>query len=223
MKYFLIISFIVIFLSTYYIWYNKYFSHKQCNCQIYEKKIEQYKDKEQKLLNMQKSLIIAYPKLSSYEAKYYSYIFEDFATVYNIPWEIYPSLIRIESNFEVGLRSEKGAKGIAQILESTGEEVAGKLGIKYVENITLWNELINLVIGFTYFSENIKSDTTLKEVDSLLEIAVKKYIGGPLVSVKIVSDKTYIGEYRSTVMQEYKRLHYIYLGVIYGTIIEKIE
>jgi Transglycosylase SLT domain len=160
-----------------------------------------YKEKELKLRNMEKALLICYD-ISSYEAHYYSIIYDDFATKYNIPWQIYPAIIRIESNFDPTLLSPKKAKGIAQVLDGTGKTIATKLGINYVPTETLWNDLLCQIIGFTYLSEAIKS----KGLDN----GVKCYIGG----IGFDKGRKDIGEYRTTVLKEFEKLKYIYLGVV---------
>jgi len=166
-----------------------------------------YEIKDERLNCMKKALMVAYG-LSKWEAHYYSILFDDFSINYSIPWEIYPAIIRIESNFKVTLVSTKGAKGMMQILESTGKDVAQKLDLEYIESQTLWNDLINMVLGCEYLSEGIK--------EKGLEGGVKRYLGGPdfLKSAKANQEaKTYIGAYKTTVWNEYKLLTYIFRGI----------
>jgi len=177
--------------------------------------IKEYQLKDRTIINMEKTLHIAYG-LSHWEGKYYSVIFYDFAESTGVDWEVYAALIRIESNFRTTLKSEGGAKGIAQILEGTAEEVCKKLDIKYVENETLWNDLLNLVIGLSYFSDGyvVSNETTHQ---AKITHAVRRYLGGPDYKKNIkVNEKTknYIGNYKTSVMKEYKRLIYIYKGVV---------
>jgi soluble lytic murein transglycosylase-like protein len=176
-----------------------------------EVKLDKYRsdsvDQATKFLNMNKALIINYG-LSKWEAHYYSIMFDDFSKAYNIPWEIYPSVIRIESNFKGNAVSEKGAIGMTQLLESTGKGVAKKLGISYVEGETLRNDLLNMILGMTYLSERIQS--------SSLETGVKQYLGGPNCLRNAAKNDTvacYVRAYKTTVMQEFVKLHYMSKGI----------
>jgi hypothetical protein len=153
--------------------------------------------------------------LSDVEAKYYSDIFDEFAQKYGVPWEVYPAVIRVESNFRTTLKSAKGAKGLMQVLEGTAKEVCGKIGVRYVAEETLWNDLINLVIGLTYLSENIASDTA--GGDDAVRHGIQCYIGGPdyVKSIKYSAEASkYIAQYKTTIWAEYIKLGYIYKGVI---------
>ena len=144
--------------------------------------------------------------ISQYEAHYYCIIYDDFATKYGIPWEIYPAVIRIESNFDPTVLSPKGAKGIAQVIEGTGKATADKMGIVYKPMSTLWNDLLCQLIGFTYLSEAIKKKG--------FEDGIKCYVGG----LGFDAGRKDIGEYRTTVRKEYDRLSYVYKGVLYDSL-----
>jgi hypothetical protein len=163
---------------------------------------------EKCLNNMAKTLMVAYG-LSKWEAHYYSVIYYDFSKHDNIPWEIYPAVTRIESNFKCNVGSPKGAKGMMQLLEGTGKDVAENLGIEYVPNQTLWNTVINLALGCAYLSNNIQ--------EKGLDGGVKSYLGGPDYLKSVKSNKNanqYIGEYKTTVWKEYKELSYIFRGIV---------
>lgn len=157
---------------------------------------------------MTKTLILAY-NLSKWEAYYYSIIFNDFSISYGIPWEIYPSIIRIESNFNPTALSPKSCKGVMQLKETTAKEVAKKIEMTFKENITLWNEVSNIVIGCTYLSTHIKNKG--------LHGGVKSYLGGPdyLKTIKVNEEaKKYITEYKASVWIEFIQLSYIYRGIV---------
>lgn len=169
--------------------------------------LQPFLDKEIRLKNMQLTLLVNY-RISEYEAKYYSIIYDDFATKYGIPWEIYPTIVRIESNFDPTAKSEKGAGGLTQLMPNTAKAVAKQIGIKFNPSVTLWNDIHNMVIGFTYLSEGILEDG--------LEHGVKRYLGGPGYS-KTEKKKgdmySYIGRYRTSVKEEFDRNQFIYMGV----------
>jgi len=187
-----------------------YLQRESLNSQIRILEIEmdrftKLEDKEEKIKNMSKTLLIHYGHLSWYEAYYYSVIIYDFSYKYNLPWEMYAALMRIESNFDPTAKSVKGAKGLTQVIEPTGKSVAEELGIQYKEGLTLWNDILNIIIGFTYFSEGAQK--------AGLEDGIKRYNGGP----GFKKGHKGIGIYRTTVWQEYLRLKYIYNGVINDT------
>jgi hypothetical protein len=165
--------------------------------------IKKDKDKEVKLNCMEKALISKYG-MSKHEAHYYSIIYNDFSNEYNIPWEIYPALIWIESRFHPALTSNKGAVGIAQIMEVTAKSECKKLNIKYVKNNTLLNVIICQVLGFTYLSESINKNG--------FDDGIRTYIGGP----SFVRGSSAVEDYISLIKEEYVMLHYIYVGISYG-------
>jgi soluble lytic murein transglycosylase-like protein len=180
-------------------------------------KITSYENRDIKLDNMQKTVMFCYG-LTSYEARYYSIIFNDFSQKYNIPWEVYPALIKIESNFNSGIMSKQRAKGIAQVLESTGKIQADKLGIPFNEG-TLWNCVLNMVIGFDYFSEGFTEKIESTTVEKALKHAIRRYCGGPGYAQINPDARIYVKEYKSTVWDEYLKVSYIYKGVKYDQLI----
>ena len=159
--------------------------------------------REKRIKEMEETLMIHY-KLSWYESHYYSILFDDFSQKYDIPWQVYPAILRIESNFDPTLLSSKGARGMAQVMDATAKEVAEELGIEFVPKKTLWNDLINMVLGFEYLSKAIK--------ERGLEEGIQVYIGGPGFN----KGRKDIGDYRTTVRWEFDRLTYIHAGVVNG-------
>ena len=201
--------FILIPIMIFSLFLNWYFYKSNEMLEVEVQKNHAYLVKEERLCCMTKTLGIAYG-ISKWEGYYYSIIFDDFATKNNIPWEIYAAIVRIESNYNATVVSPKGAKGMMQIMESTGESVAKKLGINFVKTQTLWNDFINMILGCTYLSDNILS--------SGLENGVKCYMGGPgcLVTIKDPSSDAhqYISAYKTSVWKEYKEMVYIHRGVV---------
>jgi len=179
--------------------------------------------------DIEKTLKVNYEFLSKYEAHYYALIYNDFSQAYETPWEIYAALVRIESNFDPTQKSDKDAKGMVQIIESTGKIMASKMGLRYKEGETLWNDLLNMMIGFTYFSEGYLdrlNDGATK--DEALQHAIRRYLGGsgyekqpknPSSPTNHGKEKrVYISEYNITVWQEYKKLQYVFKGVCADTL-----
>jgi hypothetical protein len=180
------------------------------------------KAREQRLELMEKSLLLVYPNVSTYEAHYYSIIYDDFYKKDSVPWEAYASLARIESNFNPTTMSGAKCKGLYQLKEATAKELADKLGINFNE-ATLWNEILNTVIGLTYFGEGYKEKKDSLGNDEALKHAMKRYCGGPGYQTQNFESKKYVGEYKSTVWQEYTRLSYVYKGMLYDAGLKKDE
>ena len=200
-------------------YYNKsQILYKQSICQTkYLLEYEKEKEKQIRLDNMSRSLIIAF-SISKWEAKYYSIIFDDFSQAYDIPWEIYACVFRIESNFLTTLISKSGAKGIGQLLESTAKELCERLDIQYVNSQTLWNDLLNMILSCYYLSEGV-CDSAYKDssIDCKLIHGVRRYLGGPSYHINVKKNKqinNYVMDYKTTVWKEYNKLKFIYKGVV---------
>jgi soluble lytic murein transglycosylase len=178
------------------------------NLQEFKKKDSVYILQNQRQQCMVKTLMTVYG-LSKWESHYYSELFDDFSQEFKIPWEIYPAVIQVESRFKCNVVSPKGAKGIMQIMETTGEFIASEIDMDYVKELTLWNDFCNLTIGCYYLSKYIK--------DQGLDGGVCSYLGGPahLKSAKTsISVAKNLKSYKTTVGKEYKTLLYIYQGII---------
>lgn len=156
-----------------------------------------------------KTIILAYG-ISEWEAFHYAIVFDQYSVYYQIPWEVYAALIRVETNFNPTLTSKAGCRGLMQVKESTAEEIAKKLNIKYREKRTLFNEFTNIAIGSFYLSENILKKNSIKH-------GIKCYLGGPdyLRSVKNNAETfTYVKEYKTRVSKEYEQLAYMFRGIV---------
>lgn len=180
------------------------------------------KEKEGRIKHMERTLMVHY-KISWYEAHYYSIIFDDYVQKYdslfkahNIDWQIFPAIIRIESNFNPTAVSKKMAKGIMQLLDETAEEMIEKINtedqgkgrhpIKYTKKV-LFNDVLNMIFGIEYLCKMIAETQDF-------EAGIQAYLGGPGFD----KGRKDIGRYRTTVRWEYDRLKYIHKGVINDTL-----
>jgi hypothetical protein len=180
------------------------------------------KARDQRIDMMEKTMVLVYNNLSAYEAHYYSIIYDDFYQKDSVPWEAYASLARIESNFNPTVMSSARCKGIYQLKDSTAKGVAKKLDIAYNET-TLWNEFLNTVLGLTYFGEGFKEKKDSLGVEEALKHAMKRYCGGPAYQIQNPESRRYVGEYKTSLWQEYTRLSYVYKGMLYDAGIRKDE
>lgn len=85
--------------------------------------------------------------------KIYSEYVEEYAKEYNLDVNIVFAIIKNESNFNKDVSSNKGAIGLMQIMQETGNEVANKL---HITNANLSDAKTNIQIGTKYFSELYK-------------------------------------------------------------------
>ena len=82
------------------------------------------------------------------------------------------AMIHTESNFYNWAVSNKGAKGLMQIMPHVAQDLAQQLGIEWMGDRTLFNPYLNLRIGIYYLSQLLEN---FKD----LEIAVTAYNYGP--------------------------------------------
>ena len=100
------------------------------------------------------SIILTY-SLGSFYAYFYPMKFCDEIKEYSTEFGVEPALVASVINVESGYRekaiSSKGAQGLMQIMPSTGEWLAGKIGEKYEDNVLLEGKF-NIKIGTYYLS-----------------------------------------------------------------------
>lgn len=86
---------------------------------------------------------MAYPR-------HFSRLVEEEASGFGIDPLLFYSLIRQESLFEPGARSFAAAQGLAQIIPSTGAEIAGRLNYPNYRNELLYRPFVNVRFGAFY-------------------------------------------------------------------------
>lgn len=90
-----------------------------------------------------------------YPTSYSEYV-EKYAKEYGVdPFLIY-AIIKAESNFNPNVVSSSNAVGLMQLMDATAEELARKLDIHYVKNVSLYNPELNIRLGTKYFSDLLK-------------------------------------------------------------------
>lgn len=89
---------------------------------------------------------------------YYQVKYEDiinrYSEEYDVDKYLVLAIIKNESNFNKNSTSNKDAKGLMQLLDSTAKELAKELEIK--DEINLFDEEINIRIGTYYISKLLK-------------------------------------------------------------------
>lgn len=83
----------------------------------------------------------------------YAEFVDKYSREYGIEREWIFSLIKTESNFKSTSISRKGAIGLMQLMEKTGEEISNEIGLKEID---LCDVETNIQIGTKYFADLIK-------------------------------------------------------------------
>ena len=104
-----------------------------------------------------------------YIIKYSQYV-EKYSKEYEVDKYLIYATIKVESNFNENAKSNKGAKGLMQLIDSTGEEIAQSIGMT-IDNDDLFEPEINIKLGTKYLS------TMLKKY-SCIELALAAYNAG---------------------------------------------
>lgn len=126
-------------------------------------------------------------------------IYEE-ATRYNHDPEFILAVIAIESEFHNWSVSEKGAKGLMQIMPYVAQSIAQELGIEWSGDRTLFNPILNIRMGIYYLSR------LLLDFDDL-ELAVTAYNYGPTYVKGLIERKERVP------LHYYRRLLTVYQGL----------
>ena len=89
-----------------------------------------------------------------YKIDYKEYV-EKYSAEYEVDKYLVYAIIKAESNFKENAVSNKGAKGLMQLMPKTAEEIAKKIEIKLDDNNIL-NPEININLGANYIAKLIK-------------------------------------------------------------------
>ena len=121
----------------------------------------------------------------------YPYKYEEIVNKYSYEYNLDPLLvlavIKTESNFNTEAESNKGAKGLMQIMDSTGEWIASKLEVDNFNTNMLYEPEINIEFGCWYLNN------LLKEFGDL-SLALAAYNGGSGNVTKWLNDPEYSRE-----------------------------
>lgn len=114
----------------------------------------------------------------------YSEIVNEFSYKYNLDPFLVLAVIKTESNFNEDAESSKGAKGLMQIMDSTGEWIASKVGVDDFNPNMLYEAEVNVEFGCWYLNN------LLNEFDDL-SLALAAYNGGSGNVTKWLNDPEY--------------------------------
>ena len=102
-----------------------------------------------------------YAKKTIFPNTYNSYI-QEYSKEYGVDPLLVKGIVRTESDFNTNALSNMGAKGLMQITNSTGEWIAGKVGVKDFTPIMLYNPKINIEFGCWYI-KNLENEFKNKD------------------------------------------------------------
>ena len=122
------------------------------------------------------------------------------ATRYNYDPKFILALIAIESEFHNWSVSEKGAKGLMQIMPDVAKSIAQELGIEWSGDRTLFNPFLNIRLGIYYLSQLILDFHDLK-------LALTAYNYGPTYIKSLVEKKEEIP------LTYYRKILTVYQGL----------
>lgn len=114
----------------------------------------------------------------------YSEYVEVYAKQYKLDKNLVYSMIKAESGFDSQAISPRDAKGLMQILDSTGEWAAQKIKIENFETSMLLEPETNIRIGCWYIS------TLIKQFDQNVDVALAAYNAGSGNVAKWLKDPT---------------------------------
>lgn len=87
-----------------------------------------------------------------YKTSYKEYV-EEYSREFNVDHLLIYSIIKAESNFNVGATSNKGACGLMQLMDNTAAEVAKNEMMEYQSGTTLYNPEKNIKLGTKYYAD----------------------------------------------------------------------
>lgn len=119
---------------------------------------------------------------------------------YNWDPKLILALIAIESSFQNKSVSERGAKGLMQLMPYVAESLAQELGIEWDGDPTLFNPFLNIRMGLHYLSRLILDFDDLR-------VALVAYNYGPTYVKSLIDRKQRIpAQYYHKVMTTYQTL-----------------
>ena len=150
-----------------------------------------------------------------YKIDYKEYV-EKYSEEYEVDKYLVYSIIKAESNFKEDSISNKGAKGLMQLMPSTAEEIAKKIEIQVDENNIL-NPEININLGTKYISgliskyENIglalaAYNAGSGNVNSWIEQGILNSNGSNLEDIPYLETNNYVRK----ILRDYKIYKEIY-------------
>ncbi|MDU3526906.1 MULTISPECIES: lytic transglycosylase domain-containing protein [Clostridium] len=146
--------------------------------------------KFKRILTILITVFIAYIGITLVMKNYvYPYKYADYINKYSEEYQVDPYLvlavIKTESNFNKEAVSKRDAKGLMQIMDTTGEWAAKEIGINYFIPSMLFDPELNIKMGCWYL-KNLEN-----EFNENLDLILAAYNGGSGNVNKWLSDEEY--------------------------------
>jgi len=119
---------------------------------------------------------------------------------YNHDWKLILAIIKTESQFDIRARSNKGARGLMQVLPSTAKWLSPKMGLEYAGRDALYDPEYNVKLGTHYLN-------MLHRQFGNMDKAIVAYNRGPSGLTRYLRQgRKFPPEYLIRVMAHYKEL-----------------
>jgi soluble lytic murein transglycosylase-like protein len=119
---------------------------------------------------------------------------------YDYDWELILAIIRTESHFNTRAKSNKGARGLMQVLPSTAKWLSPKMGLEYGGRESLYDPEYNVKLGTRYLH-------MLHQKFGNIEKAIVAYNRGPNGLTRYLRQgRKFPPKYLVKVMDYYKEL-----------------
>ncbi len=150
-----------------------------------------------------------------YKLDYSEYV-EKYSKEYDVDKYLIYAIIKAESNFNKEAVSNKGAKGLMQLMDSTAEEVASQININLDEDDIL-NPKININLGTKYISILIQKYNNINlaltaynagsgNVDNWINEGTLKSDGSDIEKVPFTETNNYVRK----ILRDYKIYNALY-------------
>jgi len=129
--------------------------------------------------------------LNSYYPLKYEETILKYAEEYDVEASLICGVIATESRFDADAESEKGAKGLMQIMPETGEWIAGKIGMEEFAEEMLDEPDVNIEMGTWYLNY------LMGRFDGEADVAIAAYNAGHGNVEKWLSETQYSADGRT--------------------------
>ena len=136
-----------------------------------------------------------------YVIEYSEYV-EEYSEEYEVDKYLIYACIKAESNFNEKAESKKGAKGLMQLMDSTGQEIAKGLNME-IDDDDLFNPEINICLGTKYISKLFQKYQNIElalaaynagsgNVDSWINKGILKIDGSDIENIPFKETNNYV-------------------------------
>ena len=151
-----------------------------------------------------------------YKIEYSEYV-EKYSQEYDVDKYLIYACIKAESNFNENAKSSKGAKGLMQLMDSTGQEIAESLNVE-IEPRDLLKPDINIQLGTKYISKMMQKYQNIElalaaynagsgNVDSWIAQGIIKSDGSDVENIPFKETNNYVRK----ILKDYRIYKELYI------------